>query len=190
MCFALAEAAVDNPKKQQRPGGRASTYRESTKGEQASWTLKHKRLRESEGLPDTDPAATRVSDLISITEGLAMKKSLSEFPGEKFVMPEMYSDTSQDASCLPWCTNGLRSLTTSSEFWSHRLGRHLIPCELFTCVGFKKPQLTGLSHSMQKDLLGECMSVPASTVALLSLLTSLPDYWSGLSSASHLQSGS
>ena len=178
------EATADVVKKQRKQSSKkAHIFSDTAKGTEAGWKARHTTLRREEGLEEADPHATRRSDLISIAEGIARKKFEADFPGEEFVMPEMYTDTSQSSTRRPWALGTLRSVTTSSDFYAHRMGRHLSPAELFACLGFKAPNMQGLSQTQMKDLLGECMSVPASTVALVSLLTNLPQHWAGSESS-------
>ena len=69
-------------------------------------------------------------------------------------------------------------MTTSSMLYCHDQRRILTPSDLLQVLGFGKwSDLSGLSHSQARDLVGECMGIQSVGVALLSLALSLPGVW-------------
>eukprot|EP00971_Amphidinium_carterae_P338347 6475619-Amphidinium_carterae.1 len=94
-------------------------------------------------------------------------------------LADVYVDVSQSAKHFPWIFRGLRSVTTSSVYFSFGRERLLHPQELFSVMGFGRPVFTQLSNSALQTMLGECMALPCVAVPLFGLITgAFPEKWS------------
>ena len=84
-------------------------------------------------------------------------------------------DVSQDGGRRPW-SGHLRSMTTSSCFYSFSADRLLVGSEHMNIMGFPSHlNLQHLSESAVKDLIGEAFSLPTTSVVVLCLVTGLTD---------------
>ena len=78
-------------------------------------------------------------------------------------------DVSQDINRKAWSTQ-LRSMTTSSFFYSYSKGRCLIATEYLRALGFPEVDVTFMEPSAVKNLAGEAMAPPAIALALLPVI--------------------
>ena len=138
---------------------------EATKKGNAQWREKHAGLRESYGIPKSACEGTRTADVIKLAEQITSKKG-----GD---VSRLITDTSQDGTRKAWSEGVVRSLTTSSELHHHGSGRRLAVPELYSLMGFSNPNLSTVSKTQAKELLGESMSVQVVTLCLCSLLLNL-----------------
>eukprot|EP00971_Amphidinium_carterae_P013339 262983-Amphidinium_carterae.1 len=113
------------------------------------------------------PASSRVEDMVLLSEECARH--------EDRPVGTLVTDVRQDAARKPWSNGIIRSLTTSSQLFHHGQQRMLSLRELFALMGFPADtNLSALSHTQAKDLLGESMAVPSVTLVLLALMMQLP----------------
>ena len=135
-------------------------------GSQGHWVAKHRAVRERMGI---DVAAgclsSRVSDLLLLAEQVTVKAGKDP--------SALITDVSQDGSRLPWVSDKLRSLTTSSSLHIHKVNRRMSVIEMFHLMGFDNVSLRTVSESQARDLLGESMAVPVISMVLCSLLLSI-----------------
>ena len=136
-----------------------------------SWKAQHLEVRRAMGLAsEMLPHSSRTEDLIQLSEDFLAAKH------PDICKSLLYTDVSQSASRKPWTTRAVRSITTSSSIYSHGESRILHPPELMQLLGFPS-QITSLGAHAQADLLGECMSVPSVTLAMLCLIQATPQFW-------------
>ena len=125
-------------------------------------------------------AAPRVEGLIdvAVAVGMAKEKKLAKHSGSEHQQIEfeqqLFIDVSQDVDRKPWSCPGLWSVTTSSEFFSIRHKRALLPIEHYLLLGFgplRSPQESRLTPSQHRDLSSEAMSPPVVALAILAVLS-------------------
>ena len=133
------------------------------------WVGTHKQMRLQAGLSSEQLHPKRVGDLVALAEQLNIQKEANR--QTCFDVKCLYTDVSQSAARTPWTRDGIRSITTNSEIYCHRLRRLITVSEMFAIFGFDRPDISTLSTSKAKDLLGECMTLPCITVVLFSVIT-------------------
>ena len=156
------------------------------------WKKKHTARREAEGLEDIPfscrwstrnaslcrgiSASARTLDVLDLAMEVTLKRKphLDEATAEKM----LFADVSQCGSRSPWTMSTLRSVTTSTDFFSFARKRAVLPAEVFRLLGFTKVNTRGLGAGDLKDLVGEAMPLPPMSVLIVSLLTSIPGFWS------------
>ena len=147
------------------------------------WRQQHTDMRMAEGIPenaykytndfyhtDMGPRDGRCADLVNLAYQVLTKDGGSV--GDSFV------DISQSGSRKPWMTDVLRSVTTSSCYWSFSRRRCLLQPEIFRIMGFMADtDYSDLSVGQLQDLVGACMALPSVGLMLLSLMASLEGHW-------------
>eukprot|EP00971_Amphidinium_carterae_P125035 2477218-Amphidinium_carterae.1 len=91
-------------------------------------------------------------------------------------MSGVFVDVSQDGHLKPWTRHKLRSITTSTAWFSFDHKRLLLPEELFKVLGFNA-NTSNMSASALSDLLGEAIAPPCLGILLMSILTAIPGFW-------------
>ena len=94
----------------------------------------------------------RLSDLVSVAV------EASHGTSEPEEVEDIIIDLSQDVLRRPWTNGHCRSLTTSSDLFSVKRRRVVLPGEHFRLLGFPSLNLHMLSLAKQRDLSGEAMS--------------------------------
>ena len=142
----------------------------SKTNERQVWKAHSAKLRETMLLESSLPgAAGWVSHVgaahlrgVSLSERLADLLNVSIETTHGSSQPEevedLIVDMSQDIKRRPWSVGYCRSLTTSSDLYTAKRGRVVIPLEHFRLLGFPPISLTHLSFAKQRDLSGEAMS--------------------------------
>ena len=91
----------------------------------------------------------------------------------------LFIDVSQSASRRPW-SRGLRSMVSSSSFYSYESDRQLVGAEHLLLLGWTESIVgrfpSTLTQARLKCLAGEAMSLPCVALVLVSVLTAL-DVW-------------
>ena len=167
--------------------------RSANNGSQKGWVLKHQQVKEEENIVGcaswtankklggiADVGAERVRDLLDIAYAVMKKKEEQQqvVAGKDQLANGVFVDISQCASRHPWTECRVRALTTSSDIFSFKRRRTLIPKELFAIMGWKNPSVDGLSFQQQRNLIAENMALPCLGLVLLAMTTSLPGFWS------------
>ena len=134
-----------------------------------AWTKVHAKQLKPLGLTE------RCLDLIDLAHDVVTAKHREDAD-----VSGLYLDLSQSGGHRPWTCEQLRSVTTSSHYFSYSLCRPIEPQELFGVLGFLKPQFGTLSFSCLKSMLGECMSLPCVGLIVYGLcVAGFPDKWAG-----------
>ena len=150
MHAALCEASIRNTK--QKKGAQTGEL----------WRQKHAKLRAQFEIPTDTAKETRLEDVTLLASQVVHKKGQDTY--------KLITDTSQDGTRKAWSTSVVRSITTSSDLYHHGRARRLVVPELYALMGFDSPELSGLSTTQSKDLLGKAMAVPVVSMVLCSPL--------------------
>ena len=127
-------------------------------------------IRGLTGKPD------RVLDLINVVWCKA--KEALEGHSDADVAERCYVDVSQQVQRRPFTLQPvLRSLTTSSEVFSYKHKRMLLPEEHLLAMGFIAPKIQNLTNAAVKDLSGERMALPTTAACVLAVILSFSDLW-------------
>ena len=111
---------------------------------------------------------------IALSKGRRSEDRMPSMAHDHRDQQELFIDISQDVDRRPWSSPGLRSVTTSSEFFSLRHKRLLLPIEHYQLLGFaplRNPQDSKVSATQHRDLSGEAMSPPVVALAILGVLS-------------------
>ena len=145
-----------------------------------SWTAAHP--LQCRGLPLGGREQDLVDIAVSECQERQRRKTGGGLSGQATEPLDMIIDVSQSLSRTPWSVIGekpLGSLTTSSTLFWKGGGRMIAPAEHFKLLGWQAPKIPSrLSATAQRDLAGEAMPLPPMAVLLLSMMCSLPGYWS------------
>ena len=154
--------------KQRHPPPARSSQSEGWQKASRAMRAKHKLTPFNEHVytvPSSAGFTARVKDLLDV--GFQMNSRNPE---------ALFCDVSQSVQHTPWVRSKLRSITTSSRYWSYSAERLLEPQELLRAFGFE-PDCTGVSKHHLQNLLGECMSPPCIGIIILTLATCTPTLW-------------
>ena len=119
--------------------------------------------------------SARVLDVLDL--GMEVTKAKHPTASEEYLEKELWADVSQCGSRMPYALSCLRGLTTSSQFFSYRHRRALVPVEVLRLLGFPNPNIEELSPSQVRDLAGEAMPLAPVALILGCLTSSLPGFW-------------
>ena len=159
---------------------RDSTGNVKVVGRTEAWRAKHEEVRVECGVGSAlwtpgrrldDVPTEPARDLLDLAYQVVQKAE----PGRD--MSDCFVDISQDGKHRPWCRGYIRSITTSTKWWSFKLQRALLPEELLQILGFDGVELGSLSKAAISDLLAESIALPCLSVVLGSMVLALPDLW-------------
>ena len=145
----------------------------------ATWVAKDREVREKEKLGTYSwtlhhrlqgvPAVPRVHAVIDVAFLRAAKAcaSSSASSGEEgqahTLQTPLFIDVSQCVSRRA-AASSVKSICSSSAFYSFGDDRMIIPCEHMALLGWDKPNLDGISATATRDLAGAAMGLPPATL--------------------------
>ena len=152
----------------------------------ATWIAKDKEVRQKENLGNYSwslhhrlrgvPAVRRVHAVIDVAFLRAAKAGGSASSDASSLQTPLYIDVSQCVTRRA-AAAGVKSMCSSSAFYSFSHDRMLLPAEHLALLGWNKPNLVGISPTATRDLAGAAMGLPPATLLAAALSLQL-DVWS------------